>query len=209
MRDSAKVRGCLPTIDAPCALCRGEGAEPVWNSPDRALSREPTLCPVSRLRVPVSASAGTKSASGGLLSRPLSAPSGAVAPGFAQGLDRARPRRAVRSRERAGYTDFHDDNVGVIARAARVLIRRLRWSCPPWTGAGRYLDVGCGSGAGLGAARSFGWHVSGIEVDAAAAQKARRFAKPRYYLRSAEARLGKDVAADESGGPREARRAGC
>jgi SAM-dependent methyltransferase len=75
-----------------------------------------------------------------------------------------------------GYARFRDDNIGLFTRLrARTLLRRLRWSCPPWVGAGRYLDVGCGSGAGLGVARALGWQVTGIEVDESAAQKARRF----------------------------------
>jgi SAM-dependent methyltransferase len=35
--------------------------------------------------------------------------------------------------------------------------------------------VGCGSGGSPGTAKALGWQVSGIEVDAAAAHKARRF----------------------------------
>ena len=58
---------------------------------------------------------------------------------------------------------------------ARAIARRLRWSCPPWRGEGRYLDVGCGSGGSLGVARALGWRVAGIEMDAPAADKARRF----------------------------------
>jgi len=56
------------------------------------------------------------------------------------------------------------------------MLRRLRWSCPPWIGAGGYLDVGCGSGGALAVARALGWRVSGIEPNEAAAALARRFA---------------------------------
>jgi len=42
------------------------------------------------------------------------------------------------------------------------------------------LDVGCGSGAALGVARALGWQVAGIEMDEAAAEKARRFAEEIY-----------------------------
>jgi SAM-dependent methyltransferase len=55
------------------------------------------------------------------------------------------------------------------------MVRKIRWDCPPWTGQGRYLDVGCGSGGALGVAHALGWKVTGIEVDEAAAAKARRF----------------------------------
>src|SRR5262249_49813047 len=41
-------------------------------------------------------------------------------------------------------------------------------------------DVGCGSGGSLGVARALGWQVTGIEVDEAAAAKARRFASELY-----------------------------
>jgi SAM-dependent methyltransferase len=37
------------------------------------------------------------------------------------------------------------------------------------------LDVGCGSGSFLGVAQELGWRCAGIEIDAAAAEKARRF----------------------------------
>jgi SAM-dependent methyltransferase len=94
------------------------------------------------------------------------------------------PFRGSRARIRAvrcalathlGYRAFRDD-VGLLTRLhARMLVRRLRWSCPPWVGGGRYLDVGCGSGSMLGVAQALGWQVSGIEVDEAAAAKARRF----------------------------------
>src|SRR5262249_57535140 len=78
--------------------------------------------------------------------------------------------------EGRGYEARRDANVWLATkiRGGR-LLRRIRWSCPPWTGAGRYLDVGCGSGGALGVARALGWRVAGIEMDDAAAAKARRF----------------------------------
>src|SRR5204862_651783 len=86
--------------------------------------------------------------------------------------------RAVRRALAAdlGYASFRDQGVGLVTRLrARLLARRLRWDCPPWIGRGRYLDVGCGSGGGVGAASMLGWRVAGIEPDSAAADKARRF----------------------------------
>jgi SAM-dependent methyltransferase len=55
------------------------------------------------------------------------------------------------------------------------MLRRLRWSCPPWIGTGLYLDVECGSGAALAVAQALGWRITGIEMDEAAAAIARRF----------------------------------
>jgi SAM-dependent methyltransferase len=75
-----------------------------------------------------------------------------------------------------GYTVWRTGGAGLLTRLrARLMLRRLRWDCPPWRGRGRYLDVGCGSGGALGVARALGWQVAGVEVDEAAAAKARRF----------------------------------
>jgi SAM-dependent methyltransferase len=75
-----------------------------------------------------------------------------------------------------GYAQLRDPSIALWTRLrARRLLRKIRWDCPPWTGKGRYLDVGCGSGGALGVASALGWQVSGIEVDEAAAAKARRF----------------------------------
>jgi SAM-dependent methyltransferase len=74
------------------------------------------------------------------------------------------------------YHAFRNDRPGWLTRLhAQLLLRRLRWNCPPWVGEGRYLDVGCGSGGSLGVAKALGWKVSGIEMDKAAAAKALRF----------------------------------
>jgi SAM-dependent methyltransferase len=71
---------------------------------------------------------------------------------------------------------------GLVTRLrAALLARRIRWDCPPWRGRGRYLDVGCGSGSALGVAQALGWQVAGVEVDEAAARKARRFS-PRVHV---------------------------
>jgi SAM-dependent methyltransferase len=75
-----------------------------------------------------------------------------------------------------GYPAFHDGSAGFWTRLrARRIAGKIRWDCPPWRGAGRYLDVGCGSGGALGVAQALGWQVAGVEVDDAAAAKARRF----------------------------------
>ena len=80
-----------------------------------------------------------------------------------------------------GYAQLRDASVGLWTRLwARRLLRKIRWDCPPWRGQGRYLDVGCGSGGSLGVARALGWQVTGIEVDEAAAAKARRFTSELY-----------------------------
>jgi SAM-dependent methyltransferase len=55
------------------------------------------------------------------------------------------------------------------------MLGRIQWNCPPWRGAGRYLDVGCGSGGSLAVARALGWRIAGIEMDEAAAALARRY----------------------------------
>jgi SAM-dependent methyltransferase len=46
-------------------------------------------------------------------------------------------------------------------------------SFPPWIGGGRLLDVGCATGRFLQLMASVGWRVSGIELDAEAAARAR------------------------------------
>lgn len=57
--------------------------------------------------------------------------------------------------------------------AARLGERRIADAFPPWTGQGRLLDVGCATGKFLHAMAAVGWRVAGIELDAAAAAKAR------------------------------------
>jgi 2-polyprenyl-3-methyl-5-hydroxy-6-metoxy-1,4-benzoquinol methylase len=57
--------------------------------------------------------------------------------------------------------------------AARLLRRRIAEQFPPWTGRGRLLDVGCATGTFMRTMHAVGWQVSGIEIDAAAAAKAR------------------------------------
>ena len=49
----------------------------------------------------------------------------------------------------------------------------IREDIPEWTPPGRMLDVGCGSGGVLSAMFDMGWHVVGLEPNAAAAAVAR------------------------------------
>ena len=173
----------LPTVDAPCALCGSERAEPVWTTRDRAFA-VPGLYTVARCHE-----------CGLLYQRPRVRDEHLAAcyPDHYPRHQEPSPRvpfkgspariRAVRRALASGlgYGGLRDSDVGLLTRLwARALLRRLRWSCLPWIGGGRYLDVGCGSGAGLAVARALGWRVSGIEVDEAAAQKARRFTDELY-----------------------------
>lgn len=170
----------LPTVATPCALCGAAEAEAVWTTPDRAFAVPGTFT-VVRCR-----------ACGFLYQRPRvdDAHLADCYPDHYPRHQEPSPRVPVRgsaSRQRAvrwalatglGYANLREaPRPGVLTRLrARGLLRRLRWSCPPRVGQGRYLDVGCGSGASLGVARALGWPVlAGIEMDEAAAAKARRF----------------------------------
>jgi SAM-dependent methyltransferase len=173
----------LPTVDAPCAVCGGDDAEPIWATPDRAFD-VPGLYTVVRCR-----------GCGFLYQRPRVRDEHLAAcypdhyPRHQEPSPRA-PFKGSPARIRAvryalasglGYRAFRDEHASVLTRLrARPILRRIRWSCPPWRGAGRYLDVGCGSGAALGVARELGWQVSGIEMDDAAAAMARRFSDEVY-----------------------------
>ena len=170
--------GVLPTVDAPCAVCGGGDADPVWATPDRAFA-VPGHYTVVRCR-----------GCGFLYQRPRVRDEHLAAcypdhyPRHQEPSPRvpfkgsAARRRAVRYAlaNGLGYHAFHDDHVSVATRLrARRMLRRLRWSCPPWIGTGRYLDVGCGSGAALAVAQALGWRITGIEMDEAAAAIGRRF----------------------------------
>jgi SAM-dependent methyltransferase len=168
----------LPALDAPCFLCGARESEPVWSTPDRAFG-VPGRYTVVRCRD-----------CGFLYQRPRVRDEN-----LADCYPAEYPRHQVPSpripfkgspaRVRAarwalatglGYEAFREPGAGPLTRLrARLLRRRLRWDCLPWRGQGRYLDVGCGSGASLGVATALGWRGSGIEMDAAAADKARRF----------------------------------
>ena len=82
-------------------------------------------------------------------------------------------RYAGRSRPRTSATrPFLDARAGLLHAASRAVVGApAAMGLPALAGRGRYLDVGCGSGASLGAATALGWQVSGIEADAAAARE--------------------------------------
>ena len=173
----------LPTIDAPCFLCGARESERVWSTPDRAF------------KVPGQYSVVRCLACGFLYQRPRVRDEH-LAECYPDHYPRHQepspriPFKGSQARVRAvrwalatglGYRAFQDARAGLLMRLrARLLGRRLRWDCPPWRGAGRYLDVGCGSGGALGVARALGWRVAGIEMDQAAAEKARRFSEDIY-----------------------------
>src|SRR5256886_14369618 len=75
---------------------------------------------------------------------------------------------------------IRDLTVTGVQTCALPISRSRVWSCPPWRGDGRYRDVGGGPGASLGVAQALGWRVAGIEMDTAAAEKARRFTEEIY-----------------------------
>jgi SAM-dependent methyltransferase len=173
----------LPTIDAPCSLCGGGESAPRWSTPDRAFA-VPGVYTVARC-----------GRCGFLYQRPRVRDErlGDCYPDHYPRHQEPSPRLALKgspARVRAaryalatglGYETLRDNRVDVLTRLyARLLRRRLRWDVPPWRGLGRYLDVGCGSGGSIGAAKALGWRVAGIEMDEAAAGKARRFSDQIY-----------------------------
>jgi SAM-dependent methyltransferase len=169
----------LPTLEAPCFLCGSAEAEPLWTTPDRAFA-VPGRYTVARCR-----------RCGFLFQRPRvrddrladcypdhyprhQEPSPRIP--FKGSAGRVRAARWALATQ-FGYERFRDPAASALTRLrAAWLARKLQWDCPPWRGQGRYLDVGCGSGGSLGVAQALGWRTAGIEVDTAAAEKARRFA---------------------------------
>jgi len=168
----------LPTVDAPCFLCGAAEAAPLWVTPDRAFA-VPGVYAVARCR-----------RCGFLYQRPR-VRDDHLADCYPDHYPRHQepspriPFKGSSARVRAvrwalasalGYSMWRAAGAGLLTRLrARLLLRRLYWDCPAWRGRGRYLDVGCGSGAALGVAAALGWQVAGVEVDEAAAAKARRF----------------------------------
>jgi SAM-dependent methyltransferase len=165
-------------VETPCFLCGAPDADPLWSTPDRAFA-VPGVYTVARCR-----------ACGFLYQRPRVGDEHLAAcyPDHYPRHQEPSPRipfkgtaargRAVRwaLASRLGYAAPRGARPGWLTRVrAAALYRRLKWDCPPWRGQGRYLDVGCGSGGALGVAQALGWQVTGVEVDEAAARKARRF----------------------------------
>ena len=75
---------------------------------------------------------------------------------------------------RRGYAHLTTDDVGFGDRLRALWVRRrIRDAFPAWTGSGRLLDVGCASGKFLRQMLAVGWKIAGIEIDEAAANKAR------------------------------------
>jgi SAM-dependent methyltransferase len=193
--DRSEHLTALATVDAPCPLCRSDRAERVWSTPDRAFA-VPGVYTVARC-----------SACGFLYQRPrvredcleLCYPDHyprhqepSPRSPFKESPARVRAVRYALARS-LGYARVAHE-VGISTRVrARALLRRLRWACPPWVGQGRYLDVGCGSGGTLGVAKALGWRVSGIEMDEAAAAKARRFTDDLHVGDILEARFADDA----------------
>jgi SAM-dependent methyltransferase len=172
------VTRALPTVDAPCAICGESAADRVWATPDRAFA-VPGHYTVVRCR-----------GCGFLYQRPRVRDEhlGACYPDHYPRHQEPSPRLPLTGspgRQRAarwalarglGYEALREPHVSLATRLRGWrMLRRIRWSCPPWLGQGRYLDVGCGSGGALGVARALGWRVAGIEMDEAAAARARRF----------------------------------
>jgi SAM-dependent methyltransferase len=60
-----------------------------------------------------------------------------------------------------------------VPEKVRHLAGILRWHSPPRSGGGRFLDVGCGMGGYLLAARSLGYEVFGLEPSASHSRVAR------------------------------------
>lgn len=72
-----------------------------------------------------------------------------------------------------GYDDYAALEPGV-ARTARQRLRRISRLHGPSRAAKRLLELGCGTGVFLDAARRAGWTVTGVEVSAYAAEQARQ-----------------------------------
>jgi SAM-dependent methyltransferase len=169
----------LPVVDAACPLCGADACEPRWTTEDRVFG-VPGRFTVVRCH-----------GCGFLYQRPrvrdehLATCYPDEYPRHQEPSPR-HPLKGSASRVRAarwalahalGYVRLGDGDSSLVTRVrGRWLRDTLARTCPPWRGEGRYLDVGCGSGSVLAVARALGWRTAGIEMDAPAADKARRFA---------------------------------
>jgi len=178
MADLEEVEGHAPPLeDVDCVLCGGTAAAPVWRTRDRAFGT-PGIYAVVRC-----------GDCGLLYQRPRVRADrlGDCYPDEYPRHQEPSPRSPLRGSPRRMRIARHAlasalgypapvAGAGPVERwQAQRMARRLVWSCPPWVGERRLLDVGCGSGSFLGVARDLGWRCAGIEMDAAAAEKARRF----------------------------------
>jgi SAM-dependent methyltransferase len=157
-----------------CPLCRGERSAPVFSQRDLLLggaARYTTVrcdgCGVlyqnPRLRVDEIA-----------LAYPDTYAAHVREPSLSRHLLRhGASVRWLLSRRR-GYAHLTTVDVGLVDRLRALRLRHgILEAFPPWTGAGRLLDVGCASGKFLRQMLAVGWRVAGIEIDEAAANRAR------------------------------------
>jgi SAM-dependent methyltransferase len=94
---------------------------------------------------------------------------------------RGRIVRAVLA-TRLGYRHLPTEDLRWHERLrAALAARKIRRAFPPWTGAGRLLDVGCASGGFLQQMATVGWEVAGVEFDPEAAAKALKVT-PRVFV---------------------------
>jgi SAM-dependent methyltransferase len=166
-----------PLEDTACVLCGEATAHAVWTTRDRAFG------------IPGTYTVVRCDGCGHLYQRPR-VRADRLADCYPDGYPRHQepsprsPFRGPAARQRAarwalawalGYPPPPDPPSVLDRWRAWRLGPRIVWDCPPCVGARRLLDVGCGSGGFLGVARDLGWQCAGIEMDPAAAAKARRY----------------------------------
>jgi SAM-dependent methyltransferase len=76
--------------------------------------------------------------------------------------------------------------IGALLRSLAMLPYRLKFGDPDWEmppfGAGRFLDIGCGSGVKLKQMAALGWNCSGFDVNPTAVQQAQQTASEAYVF---------------------------
>lgn len=174
MSGTTAASGGLAVEPVPCPLCRASRSTPVFSQRDLALGR-PGRYTVARCdgcgltyqnpRVRAEQLA---------LAYPDAYAAHVREPDLSRRLrDHGASVRWLLSR-RMQYGHLPTDDVGWIDRLrGRLLRRHILDAFPPWKGGGRLLDVGCASGKFLRQMREVGWRVTGIELDEAAAARAR------------------------------------